>query len=314
MTPAGKPGAKKKVIIGKKTPKKGHVTVDIVSGKESVMVYFDPNCCMDSNDSVVGSEWAKEHLYEPAQILKQEDGVLTIKLSNETITKVNEESSCTMNPQDAKGVPEILTLHEFSAMSFVHSLRCRYARDEIYTCVGPILVSINPYKDIKKNYTAELMARHHSSGSMTSPGSPSAANTSPMDPHLYGIAERAYQALKKSTLSNKPRDQSIIISGESGAGKTEATKRIMEFYAYITQMHAGDRGTAAEPSGTAGGLTLEQRVLDVNPMLEAFGNAKTQRNDNSSRFGKVGPSYKCLHFFYSESINNKVPLCSFPFF
>lgn len=281
---------RKKVVVGKKTPKKGHVTVDIVSGKESVMIYFDPKCCVDSNDVIVSSEWANEHLYEPAQILKQEDGILTIKLSNGTVTKVQEENSCTMNPQDAKGEPDILSLLDFSAMSFVHSLRCRYARDEIYTFVGPILVSINPYKDIKSCYTTELMTKCHTVGSRAAPGSSQLSTSETMEPHLYCIAERAYQALKLSTMNKKPRDQSIIISGESGAGKTEATKRIMEYYAFLTQVHSsrdryGDTmGSVAEKQQQ---LTLEQRVLDVNPMLEAFGNAKTQRNDNSSRFGKV---------------------------
>ncbi len=99
------------------------------------------------------------------------------------------------------------------------------------------------------------------------------------------MADAAYCALRQSTLLKKPRAQSIIISGESGAGKTESTKRIMEYYAFITRRdkEADDQINDKQDRNSS----LEERVLELNPLLEAFGNAKTQRNDNSSRFGKV---------------------------
>ena len=141
-------------------------------------------------------------------------------------------------------------------------------------------------------------------------------STNTNKPHLYAVAESAYYALRKASRSinnnssgrDKAHNQSIIISGESGAGKTEATKRIMEFYAYITRCSANvnpnsnpnasqeeDEETSTN-MGLGLGLGLEERVLNVNPILEAFGNAKTQRNDNSSRFGKVS---RCVHMLCS---------------
>ena len=100
-------------------------------------------------------------------------------------------------------------------------------------------------------------------------------------PHLFHIAEAAYVALMTNTKKQK-RNQSIIISGESGSGKTESTKVIMAYLARITTM---DHCTTKEAHKSIG--QLEQKVLNTNPILEAFGNAKTLRNDNSSRFGKV---------------------------
>lgn len=99
-------------------------------------------------------------------------------------------------------------------------------------------------------------------------------------PHLFVLADASFTALMASAGARRPKNQSIIISGESGAGKTEATKYIMQYLARIT--------TASDPH-TSTKLQvgqLEQRVLNANPLLEAFGNAKTLRNDNSSRFGK----------------------------
>lgn len=96
-----------------------------------------------------------------------------------------------------------------------------------------------------------------------------------MPPHVYGLSDRAYRSMK-----NSKRDQSMVVSGESGAGKTETCKHIMRFMASV-----GGEG----PIGTID--ELEQKILDANPVLEAFGNAKTLRNNNSSRFGKFTELY-----------------------
>lgn len=112
-----------------------------------------------------------------------------------------------------------------------------------------------------------------------------------LPPHLFATAEAAYSSLMQSSGKRKPLDQSVIISGESGAGKTEATKVIMSYLAHIT---AKDSDITTVPPGSPNSSKsrratgkLEQRVLNTNPMLEAFGNSQTLRNDNSSRFGKV---------------------------
>lgn len=152
-------------------------------------------------------------------------------------------------------------------MSLLHSLRVRYARDDIYTFVGPILISINPYKKIPNFFNEEKMVCYHKS--------PSHKAT---PPHIFVIAEAAYTSLMLSVSKPAARNQAIVISGESGAGKTESTKVIMSYLAKITLMNNLSKSSSIGE--------LEQLVLNTNPILEAFGNAKTLRNDNSSRFGK----------------------------
>ena len=127
------------------------------------------------------------------------------------------------------------------------------------------------------------------------------------------LAENAYTSLTATPTtvaahSNKAKDQTIIISGESGAGKTEATKFIMSYLARITAIDSAVHITPRDGMGEAPEQLeceveesmgqLEQRVLNTNPILEAFGNARTLRNDNSSRFGKVITNL-VFHFFLS---------------
>ena len=170
-----------------------------------------------------------------------------------------------VNPQDEEGIDDILKLHEFSEMSLLNTLRVRYNREEIYTNVGPILISINPYKKLKDLYTDDKIIEYHN-------------DCRDKSPHLFVITENAYSYLMQSISAPRVRNQAIIISGESGAGKTESTKIIMSYLARITVM---DNFSSTNVIGE-----IEQRVLNTNPILEAFGNAKTLRNDNSSRFGK----------------------------
>ncbi len=122
-----------------------------------------------------------------------------------------------------------------------------------------------------------------------------------LPPHLFVLAENAYTALMNSTNNTnpntKPKDQTIIISGESGAGKTEATKFIMSYLARITAIDTAQEPGKVDSHRDHSVGELEQRVLNTNPILEAFGNARTLRNDNSSRFGKVGLFY-CYFLFH----------------
>lgn len=215
--------------------------------------------------------------------------VVTIKGQQLT---VHEESVIPTIEQNGCTVEDLINLSDFSEESLLHSLRERYDADNFYSMVGPILVSINPYKWCNI-YDQKDMASYRG------------MSKSQMKPHVFSIAENAYRAIVSTSLSknktsqsipddvhsglaedgsenshpqNGSRSQAIIISGESGAGKTEATKIIMRYLS-----SAGRHFTSDEGSSEAG---LEQRVLDSNPLLEAFGNAKTVRNDNSSRFGK----------------------------
>jgi len=214
----------------------------------------------------------------------------------------------------------VLHLPHVTEASLLHALRLRYARDEIYTGAGPILMSVNPYKPISIGgidlYSEERMMLYQKSTfhGISFPRLPTPQQQSKTLPcHLFQVADRAYSSLLESSAeavephveeedpfllmekdhdlkrrNHVVRNQSVIISGESGAGKTEATKKIMQYLARITKngtIESVDHDDEDNP-GTSVVSSLEDRVLSSNPLLESFGNARTLKNDNSSRFGK----------------------------
>ncbi|XP_076257513.1 myosin heavy chain 95F jaguar isoform X3 [Rhynchophorus ferrugineus] len=136
--------------------------------------------------------------------------------------------------------------------SLLHNIRVRYYKNKIYSYVANILIAVNPYKDIPELYSSQTIKSYQG------------RSLGEMPPHVFAIADKAFRDMKVFKQS-----QSIIVSGESGAGKTESTKHLLKYLC---------EGGAAGP--------IEQKILDANPVLEAFGNAKTTRNNNSSRFGK----------------------------
>ncbi|WAQ96708.1 MYO15-like protein [Mya arenaria] len=137
--------------------------------------------------------------------------------------------------------------------TILENLDARYSNDQIYTYCGSILVSVNPYH-MFNIYGLDMVKRYE--------GQPIGA----LPPHLFAISSTAYGRMMKNT-----ENQVIVISGESGAGKTEATKLTMQYLAAVNR---------------SGSSTITEQILEANPLLESFGNAKTIRNDNSSRFGK----------------------------
>jgi myosin heavy subunit len=155
-------------------------------------------------------------------------------------------------------IDNLIKLNNLNESAILHNLRVRFKEDVIYTYVSSILISVNPFK-LLPLYTPEMLDKYKEQGSRNLP------------PHVFATADNAYKQMLSENES-----QSCVISGESGAGKTEATKLILQF--------------VAEVSGRAGGSTegsIEQQILQANPVMEAFGNAKTTRNNNSSRFGKL---------------------------
>lgn len=160
------------------------------------------------------------------------------------------------NPADVDQSDHTALLH-LSDATLLHNTRMRYLRDDIYTYVGPILVSVNPFKYIPKLYAPELMG----DCKKFPPGHPL------RPPHTFSMAEAAYMQMRKRGVH-----QSLVVSGESGAGKTEVNKQCMNYLVW--------RASSVEHAD------LSTRILQSNPILEATGNAKTVRNNNSSRFGK----------------------------
>nr|DAD20122.1 TPA_asm: hypothetical protein HUJ06_021585 [Nelumbo nucifera] len=155
------------------------------------------------------------------------------------------------------GVDDMTKLAYLHEPGVLHNLRTRYDINEIYTYTGNILIAVNPFRRLPHLYDNHMMEQYKG------------AAFGELSPHPFAIADASYRLMMNEGIS-----QSILVSGESGAGKTESTKMLMRYLAYI-----GGRAAAE-------GRTVEQQVLESNPVLEAFGNAKTVRNNNSSRFGK----------------------------
>lgn len=161
-----------------------------------------------------------------------------------------------LTARDRVGVQDFVLLESFtSEASFIENLRKRFRESLIYTYIGSVLVSVNPYRELEI-YSRQHMERYRG------------INFYEVSPHIYAVSDNSYRSMR-----SEGKDQCILISGESGAGKTEASKKILQYYAVTC------------PSSTRV-ESVRDRLLQSNPVLEAFGNAKTLRNDNSSRFGK----------------------------
>lgn len=173
-----------------------------------------------------------------------------------------------------ENVCDILSVSDLTSEKFVEILQNRYNSNEIYTFVGPIVIAVNPYQRLDALYSEDCMDKYAKGGDHKVP-------------HVFVVADRAYRTLVHSlVLSNgKVKDtvknQSILVSGKSGAGKTETTKVIMQYLARLSHRKSVSESTCDGKLGL-----LEDKVLESNPLLEAFGNARTMNNDNSSRFGK----------------------------
>lgn len=152
----------------------------------------------------------------------------------------------------------MINLDPMNAETLLENIRTRYTGNLIYTYTGSILVAVNPFQ-VLPIYTPQVVRSYFG------------VKLGEKEPHVFAIADSAF-----AMLMEEKKNQSIIISGESGAGKTENTKLILQYLAMRTQ----SQGVAG------GGQTVEQKILQASPVMEAFGNARTVRNNNSSRFGK----------------------------
>ena len=158
-------------------------------------------------------------------------------------------------------IDDLTILSYLNDPAVLNTINCRYQDNLIYTYSGLVLVSLNPYNDLGL-YGDSLIQAY------------SGKSRGELEPHLFAVAEDAFRSMQRDQ-----KNQSIIISGESGAGKTISARYVMRYFASATNSQLSDN------LKTASSL-VESRVLASNPILEAFGNAKTTRNDNSSRFGK----------------------------
>lgn len=180
------------------------------------------------------------------------------------------------NPPLLEATEDLTNLSYLNEPAVLHAILNRYSQRIIYTYSGIVLIAVNPF-DAVKLYTPEIIQAY--SGRMRGE----------LEPHLFAIAEDAYRCMIRDE-----KDQTIVVSGESGAGKTVSAKFIMRYFATVedpsrpgSRKAANQAAAGSGASKDASGMSeTEQQILATNPIMEAFGNAKTTRNDNSSRFGK----------------------------
>merc|ERR1719264_445934 len=174
-----------------------------------------------------------------------------------------------MNPPKYDKQEDMADLTCLNEASVLHNIKERYFSGLIYTYSGLFCVVVNPYKRLPI-YTEKIIEIYKGKKRHEVP------------PHVFAITDIAYRSMLQDR-----EDQSILCTGESGAGKTENTKKVIQYLAYVAA--SKPKGSSHAPASNEGGLSfgeLEQQLLKANPILEAFGNAKTVKNDNSSRFGK----------------------------
>ncbi|XP_051776097.1 myosin-10 isoform X3 [Erpetoichthys calabaricus] len=250
--------------------------------------YLYTNSGLASNSSSSASsqaDWAarrlvwvpsEKHGFEAASIRAERGDEVEVELSdNGRKVVLSREEVQRMNPPRFSKVEDMAELTCLNEASVLHNLKERYYSGLIYTYSGLFCVVINPYKNLPI-YTESIVEMYRGKKRHELP------------PHIYAISEAAYRSMLQDR-----EDQAILCTGESGAGKTENTKKVIQYLAHVASSHkaANTGGSRKElqlelPRPTSTQAKLERQLLQANPILEAFGNAKTVKNDNSSRFGK----------------------------
>ncbi|XP_058848313.1 myosin-10-like isoform X2 [Acipenser ruthenus] len=215
---------------------------------------------------------SERHGFEAASIREERGDEVVVELAeNGKKTVVNKDDVQKMNPPKFSKVEDMAELTCLNEASVLHNLKDRYYSGLIYTYSGLFCVVINPYKNLPI-YSENIIEMYRGK------------KRHEMPPHIYAISESAYRCMLQDR-----EDQSILCTGESGAGKTENTKKVIQYLAHVASSHKGRKDhsiplESPKPVKLQG--ELERQLLQANPILESFGNGKTVKNDNSSRFGK----------------------------
>ncbi|XP_014048942.2 myosin-9 isoform X1 [Salmo salar] len=235
-------------------------------------LYVDRNMV---NNPLAQADWAtKKLVWVPSERLGFEAGSVKEERGEECLVeladsgkkvKVNKDDIQKMNPPKFSKVEDMAELTCLNEASVLHNLKERYYSGLIYTYSGLFCVVINPYKNLPI-YSEEIVDMYKGK------------KRHEMPPHIYAITDTAYRSMMQDR-----EDQSILCTGESGAGKTENTKKVIQYLAHVASSHKTKKD---QTSSFLSHGELEKQLLQANPILEAFGNGKTVKNDNSSRFGK----------------------------
>uniref|UniRef100_A0A674MTC2 Myosin motor domain-containing protein n=1 Tax=Takifugu rubripes TaxID=31033 RepID=A0A674MTC2_TAKRU len=218
-----------------------------------------------------------KELYLKGTILKKDGAKVTVKvLGTEEERTVKEDDVTPMNPPKFDKIEDMAMMTHLNEASVLYNLKERYAAWMIYTYSGLFCATVNPYKWLPV-YDSEVVSAYRGKKRMEAP------------PHIFSVSDNAYQNM----LTDR-ENQSVLITGESGAGKTVNTKRVIQYFATIA-VGGGEKKKESKMGGS-----LEDQIIAANPLLEAYGNAKTVRNDNSSRFGK----FIRIHFGTSGKLSS----------
>lgn len=204
----------------------------------------------------------KDEVFCKATVISQEGDKVRVKVHKRGQNfelELDKKVVGSCNPAKFDRCDDMAELTHLNEPSVIHNLHLRYCDDSIYTYSGLFLVAINPYKKLDI-YGADQLHRFHK-----------ASFEGRMPPHIFSIAENSYRNMKSNG-----KNQSILVTGESGAGKTENTKKVIQYLSLIS----------TEDSSVQAVDNIHDKILKANPILESFGNAKTIKNNNSSRFGK----------------------------
>uniref|UniRef100_A0A8C2BFW8 Myosin, heavy chain 11b, smooth muscle n=1 Tax=Cyprinus carpio TaxID=7962 RepID=A0A8C2BFW8_CYPCA len=219
------------------------------------------------NSGVAQADWTTKKMvwipseregFQSASIKEETGNEVVVELDNGQKMTVSKDEIQKMNPPKFNKVEDMAALTCLNEASVLHNLRERYFSGLIYTYSGLFCVVVNPYKFLPI-YSEKIIEMYKGKKRHEVP------------PHIYAVTDNAYR-----NMLQEREDQSILCTGESGAGKTENTKKVIQYLAVVASSHKGKKDAGS----------LEKQLLQANPILEAFGNAKTIKNDNSSRFGK----------------------------
>ena len=220
--------------------------------------------------------------YLPATVVRIGDRTCEVKVNDEVrVTDVPRPDVFPANPAMLDKARDLTSLSYLNEPSILRCVRDRYAADDVYTDAGPVLVAVNPFKDVSETLYGDAVIEKY-----VREASARSADTE-SDPHVYKVVVAAYRDM----LANQ-KNQALVVSGESGAGKTETTKIALRCLAKLGRGASSSRGESSRADSVESDTdalfdSVESVLLSANPAFEAFGNAKTARNDNSSRFGKL---------------------------
>ncbi|KAG7316964.1 hypothetical protein KOW79_019262 [Hemibagrus wyckioides] len=228
---------------------------------------------MNKSYDIKKSCWVRDDKegFISGEIQAEDDDKVTVKTARNVTLTLRKDDIQQMNPPKFYQASDMANLTFLNEASVLDNLRSRYTHMRIYTYSGLFCVTVNPYKWLPI-YGAKVAQMYKGK------------KRSEVPPHLFSISDNAYHDMMM-----EQENQSLLITGESGAGKTENTKKVIQYFANVG-------ATGGKPAPDSKG-SLEDQIIQANPVLEAFGNAKTIRNNNSSRFGKFirihfGPTAK----------------------